>query len=199
MKSSTHPLALCVRLYRPDGNPLRRRSDRLESALVLAALLLVLASLWPALLAGQAAYQNALHDQHTTSRLRQQVMATLSQDAPRAQVSFTEVPAARPEAMAQWTFNGTPRSGLVPVSALANAGAVVRVWVDATGRPAPPPPDQTELAGMGVATGLLIVLVTALLAAAAFMGIRWQLDRARYRQWETDWASADRPGGRSPA
>ncbi|WP_433509741.1 Rv1733c family protein [Nonomuraea sp. CA-143628] len=189
MKNSSHPLLLCVRLYRPDGNPLRRRSDRLESALVLAVLLLVLASLWPAVLAGRATYQSVLRDQQGHSRVR--IMATLSQDAPGAIAPFTEIPTAEPRAMARWTFHGTPRSHLVPVSPSAKAGSVVPVWVDAAGTLATPPADKAELVGRGLATGALIVLATALPAMSLFLGARRRMNRARYRQWETDWARAD--------
>ncbi|WP_433428890.1 hypothetical protein [Nonomuraea sp. CA-141351] len=48
-----------VRRHRPDGNPLRRRSDRLESAALAVAMLFILLSVWPAVVAGRQAYEGA--------------------------------------------------------------------------------------------------------------------------------------------
>ncbi|MFI7707400.1 hypothetical protein [Nonomuraea sp. NPDC049480] len=192
MKISTNPMMLRLRLYRLDDNPLRRRSDRLESAFVLVALFLVLASVWPAVLAGRLAYESALHDERVGPGSRQQVMATLLQDAPVTRVSFTEVPTGKPEAVARWTTpEGEARSGQVPVPALAKAGSTVPVWIDASGAPAPPPADPAVLQMRGVATGLLIMLVAAMLALASFAGLRWRMDRNRYREWHIGWARAD--------
>lgn len=180
-----------VRLYRPDGNPLRRRSDRLESAVVVVSVLLVLLSVWPAVVAGRLAYDNALREESTGSRAPRQVMATLLEDAPVTRVSFTEVPSGRQEAVARWTtHSGEVRIGTVPVRPLAKAGAVIPVWIDAAGKPAAPPADSSVLHMRGVAVGMLIVLVTMFLVLCAFAGFRRWLDRARYREWDADWVRA---------
>ncbi|TMS00287.1 hypothetical protein [Nonomuraea basaltis] len=195
MRTSIHPLMLCLRLFRPDGNPLRRRSDRLESAFVLAALLLVLTSLLPAVLAGRALYENALRDQYAGPGVRRQVMATLLEDVPPARVSFSEIASAKPQTMARWTTpEGATRSGRVPAPALTKAGTMVRVWIDAAGAPASPPAGTDVLAGRGVAMGIFIVLVTTLLTLAAFWIYRRWVDHIRFEQWEADWVRADERG-----
>ncbi|GAA1694609.1 hypothetical protein GCM10009733_107940 [Nonomuraea maheshkhaliensis] len=191
MKAWSDFLTPRVRLYRRDGNPLRRRSDRLESAVVLLSVLVVLLSVWPAVVAGRWAYDNALRDESTGSGARRQVMATLLEDAPVARVSFTEVPTGRQEAVARWaTPSGEVRTGTVPVRALAKAGSAVSVWIDATGKAVAPPVDRSVLHLRGVAVGMLIVLVTALLVLCAFAGFRWWVDQARYREWDAEWARA---------
>ncbi|GAA1687118.1 hypothetical protein GCM10009733_099710 [Nonomuraea maheshkhaliensis] len=73
-----------VRLYRPDGNPLRRRSDRLEGAGLLVAAFLVLLSIWPAVTGARQAYTEALAE----AAERRQVTATLLEDTPPPQPSF---------------------------------------------------------------------------------------------------------------
>ncbi|KAB8188407.1 hypothetical protein FH608_043980 [Nonomuraea phyllanthi] len=190
MKSSTNPLMLRTRLYRPDGNPLRRRHDRRESAVVLAAFLLVLVSVWPAVLTGRLAYESALRDESAAAR--HQVTATLLEDAPAARVSFTEVPAGRPTATARWTTStGREQVADVPVPALARAGSSVVVWLDSSGTPASPPTDPAVLLMRGVAVGTLIVLGAGLLALGSFVSARRWLDRARYRDWDLAWQRAD--------
>ncbi|MEU8404387.1 hypothetical protein AB0C28_55245 [Nonomuraea sp. NPDC048892] len=76
-----------VRLYRPDGNPLRRRSDRLEGAGLLVAAFLVLLSVWPAVTGARQAYTEALAE----AAERRQVAATLLEDTPPPQPSFGEL------------------------------------------------------------------------------------------------------------
>ncbi|MEV0387525.1 hypothetical protein [Nonomuraea sp. NPDC050643] len=201
MKPSINPVLLLMRLHRPDGNPLRRRSDRLESMFVLVGLFLVVACVWPAVGAGRLAYEGAVHEEQAGSGPRHRVMATLLEDAPPARVSFTEVPAARPAAMARWTTPaGEHGSGLVPVPGLARAGNAVPVWLDAAGVPAAPPVDPVVLRMRGVAAGLLVMLGSVLLALVAYAGLRWGLDRRRLREWEAAWARAhqSRPDPRQP-
>ncbi|MFC4119900.1 hypothetical protein [Nonomuraea zeae] len=192
MKTSVNPVMLCLRLYRPDGNPLRRPSDRRESVLVLAALFLTLLSVWPAMLIGQSAYDAALQDERAGPGARHQVTATLLEDAPTTRVSFTEIPAERPTAAARWTTPaGEERVAQVPAPARAKAGAVVTVWLDTYGEPASPPTDAAVLQMRGIATGLLIVFAAALLTLSFFAGWRWRADQARYREWELAWERAD--------
>ncbi|MFI9846632.1 hypothetical protein ACIHFD_57095 [Nonomuraea sp. NPDC051941] len=193
MKTSINPVTLRIRLYRLDRNPLRRRSDRLESAFVLVALFLVLASVWPAVLVGRLAYESALQDERVGAGSSRQVMATLLEDVPVARVSLTKVPVAEQVALARWTTpEGQARSGQVPAPALAKAGSVVPVWIDASGAPASSPLDLEVLRMRGVATGLLIVLLTTMLTLATLAGLRWRMDRNRYKEWDTGWACADK-------
>ncbi|GAA3560438.1 hypothetical protein GCM10022419_046350 [Nonomuraea rosea] len=188
MMRSINPMMLFARLHRLDGNPLRRRSDRLESAVFLAALVLILVSLWPAVLA----YESVLQDEPVSPDARHQVLATLLEDAPTMRVSFTEVPAGPSEAAVRWTTASVQeQTARVPVPALAKSGSAVPVWLDAAGKPAPRPSDKADLQMRGVGTGMLLVLATALLALGSLAGFRRWLDRARYRQWGDDWARTE--------
>ncbi|GAA1654383.1 hypothetical protein GCM10009733_059630 [Nonomuraea maheshkhaliensis] len=192
MNKSTNPVMLRLRLYRPDGNPLRRPSDRLESVLVLATLTLVLLSVWPAVLGGRLVFETAWQDEHARSGTRYQVTATLLQDAPPSRVSFTEIPSERPVTAARWaTSTGTERIAQVPVPPAAKAGSPVTVWLDASGAPAPPPTDPAVPRMRGMAAGLLIMLAAAFLALVSFVVWRRWMDRVRYREWELAWERTD--------
>ncbi|MGW2161276.1 Rv1733c family protein [Nonomuraea sp. NPDC001699] len=197
MKAFIDLLARRVRLYRPDGNPLRRRSDRLESVAVLVTALVLLAGVWPAVLAGRLAYEGALQEESAHAAGRHQVRATLLADAPAARVTLTEMPVRGQRAMARWTTSsGAVRSGPVPVPAVAKAGSTVPLWIDAAGSPAPPPADRAVLRTRGVVTGTLLMSVIVLAALGGFAGFRWWTDRRRYQEWEVQWARADEDWGR---
>ncbi|MER6583458.1 hypothetical protein, partial [Nonomuraea sp. NPDC001023] len=60
MRAVMNAALLRIRRHRPDRNPLRRRSDRVESAVLAVAVLLVLLSVWPAVLAGRVTYEGGL-------------------------------------------------------------------------------------------------------------------------------------------
>ncbi|MEV4808097.1 hypothetical protein AB0K18_49630 [Nonomuraea sp. NPDC049421] len=192
MMRSIHPMMLRLRLYRPDGNPLRRRCDQQESALVLLALALILVSVFPAVLMGGTVCENARRDEEARSAASRQVTATLLENAPSSRVSFTEIPAGRPLAMARWmTPAGEDRTAKVPVPALAKAGSTVTVWVGGSGAPALPPTDPVTFQLRGVAVASLIVAATAFAAFAALAGWRRRTYGARYAAWDLAWERAD--------
>ncbi|MEW9549014.1 hypothetical protein [Nonomuraea sp. NPDC050783] len=189
MKTALESLMPLVRRYRLDDNPLRRRSDRLESAFVAVAILLVVLSAWPAVLAGQAAYRAGMAETRVGPDGRQQVTATLLEDAPPARASFSEVPAQPPRARAWWTTPaGAAHTGEVVAPALAASGTRVRIWIDAEGRPATAPKKPLEIQLRGVGMMVFVVLTAALLASGGLLAGRWLLDRRRYREWDAAWA-----------
>ncbi|WP_143082322.1 Rv1733c family protein [Nonomuraea wenchangensis] len=184
-----------TRGYRWDRNPLRRRTDRLESALAVAAVLLVLASVWPAVLAGRAAYENGMAETRVGPGGRQQVTATLLADARPTRATFGEMPPQLPLTPARWTGpDGTARTGEVAAPGLARSGTAVRIWIDAEGRPSTPPKKPLEIGLRGAGMTLFVELVAVLLTLTGFATGRWALNRRRYRSWDTAWAIADKRG-----
>ncbi|MEU7912385.1 Rv1733c family protein [Microbispora bryophytorum] len=184
-----------LRRYRPDRNPLRRRSDRIEAALAAAALAAVLFAAWPAALAARAVYDDGIAAERAGSGTRQLVEVTLveatSIEATSAvQANGRGLPAVSP---ARWTLpSGEVREGVVPAALLLGDGpANARLWVDAAGRPVSPPPQRAETmtrAGLAAAGAVASV---AVLAWACFALARGRLDRRRYQEWEAAWAEAD--------
>ncbi|MEV4571226.1 hypothetical protein AB0K12_46400 [Nonomuraea sp. NPDC049419] len=184
-----------VRRYRPDGNPLRRRTDRWESAGLVVAALLILLSLWPATAAARQAYAGAL----ATGAGRQQVRATLLADTPVTTLSFGEVGGGGLVPAGWTTASGRRHTGKVSVLSPAKAGAQLTIWVDSSGRPAPPPPSEAELRITAAATALMILGVAACLVLTLFAAFRHALDRVRYRDWTVAWALADDHWRQSPS
>ncbi|MEV0199561.1 hypothetical protein [Nonomuraea sp. NPDC050691] len=186
-------MALHVRLYRPDRNPVRRRSDRLEALGVVVALALLLLSVWPAVVLGRMAYENGTRAERSGVGARRAVPATLVRDAPGAVADEHLELGARVEAEARWAGPaGKPMTGRVTAPAGAEAGTRVSVWVDARGRLVPPPRRHGETVFDTVTAALLVLAGGAAVSFSGFRGFRRLLDRRRYAAWDAAWAEAAR-------
>jgi hypothetical protein len=176
-----------LRGMRPDSNPLRRTSDRVETYL-LAGLFAALAAAAPfaAQSAGDAAYAGALHAQHEQLATRHLVRAQITQvvlDPNSAYTLNTDEPAE-----ATWTSaTGVRNTGQVLAPDGSRKGSVIAVWTDAAGNLVSPPlmPSQVsgdgQLAAFGAVTGLGVFYLGS--AAAA----RLVLHRRRMAAWDADW------------
>ena len=176
-----------VRLWRPDGNPLRRTADRVEGA-VMALLIAVFLCGAPlaALAAGRAAAAAGERIQHAQATW-QRVAAVLLKNAPSKthpmfQASLESLVPAR------WTApDGTPRTGQIYAPAGAKAGSTVLVWANGSGRlttvPLQPGDVGEEIA---LAASLATVAVAAVLAMLGLF-VRWLLDRRRLAVWDARW------------
>lgn len=85
--------------------------------------------------------------------------------------------------------SGAARSGMVPTSAGAPAGTVVKVWVDKSGQLTGGHPLTVGDVG-GQVLGIEVLLVVGLaVAAAALAGLaRWLANRRRMAYWRAEWA-----------
>ncbi|GII87962.1 hypothetical protein Ssi03_59520 [Sphaerisporangium siamense] len=180
----------CVRRYRFDHNPLRRRSDRIEAVAVLLTLLVLVASVWPALLAGRVVYQRGLTAERVDPEVRQQVTAVLLENGAATNPVSSQGTVLGVKAKARWYMpDGSVHMGVVSVPAHAKAGSSLELWVDAHGTPTAAPRTHAQtvadavVAGFGVVAGIggLLFLNLALL--------RWMLDRRRYVEWEKEWTA----------
>ena len=164
----------------PDRNPLRRRCDRVEAA-ILAGLVaaFVLGGSVAALAAGRWAYDTALCTEHAGEAVRHQVAAVL----------LTTAEAWSPAtARARWTApGGGARTGWVPAPAGAPAGMAVRVCVDAAGRPAEPPLRHSQVVGQAVMAATAAVFTLAVLVGGAGWFARRLADRRRLAAWDAQW------------
>lgn len=173
-----------------DGNPIRRRTDRLETAAKLTALGLGLASLPLALAIGFATHHQNMavsaHEQAT----RQHVQALVTNEPAAVTVSGG---ATVFYAQAEWTTGGVLHTGRVEVPATATPESVVGIWTTTNGIPASPPlsveivTGRAVLAMFGTVAALALVLWTALALA------RWSLNRRRSMEWDLEWARISTP------
>lgn len=173
-----------VWLWRWRRNPLRRRSDRLEAWVVLAAwALTVLGGVVAGLLATRSV-------EHNLDRQRVEwrpVVAQLTEDAPG-----TTAPSAsgseRVWAEVRWTAtDGSPHTGQTRVAPASTVGTPVTVWTDTEGRMVTEPATRSEAR---LRSSLIGVIVGVTAAGVPFVGgrlARGRLERRRMDEWDEEW------------
>ena len=176
-----------LRGMRPDRNPLRRTSDRVETCL-LAGLFAALAAAAPfaAQSASHAAYAGALRAQHAQLAASHLVRAELTQVILDPSSAYTLSPDV--SAVATWTsVTGVRSTGQVLAPDGSKKGNIISVWTDATGNLVSTPlltsqvSSDGQLAAFGAVAGLGALWLGS--AAAA----RLVLNRRRMAAWDADW------------
>jgi hypothetical protein len=183
----TYWLARVLRGRRLDRNPLRRGSDRIETA-VLGVLLAVFLAATPfAAHVGESwAYATSAREAQAQRASLHQVPATLLKAA-SAWNAYSNGRGVL-EVDAWWrAADGQVRTGEVFVPAGAAAGSTVLVWTNRAGQLTGPPLGPVQLTSRaqlaaGAAAGSLAV---ALLAVAWLT--RRSLNRRRLAAWDADW------------
>ena len=169
------------RLFRVlGGNPLARRSDRIQ-ALSFVAAVLILAVATPFI----CAFGTSVHDSRAQSyaqegQHRHPVTATAIEEG--------ELVVAANDlwytAQARWIRAGQDHVGVVKWPDRAEVGDQQRIWVDDDGRYARPPrpASRATIDAWAVALSVWTVLLSAL--AGAHYAIRSRLDSRRFAQWD---------------
>jgi len=174
-----------VRGLRPDRNPLRRGTDRVEACL--------LAGLFTAAAAGAPFAAQAMSRAAALAALqvRQQQLATRHQEAAlltaRAPVSSGYALTTVPAQATWWSVGGTRRSGPVPARPGTPPGSAVLVWTDAHGYLVSPPLGMSAVSGDADAAGTAAVVAVLAGGAAGAAAVRRLADRRRMAAWEADW------------
>ena len=182
----------CARRLGFDSNPLRRRTDRIEAAIRLAAVILLLVAVPIATIAvGRQVDHLALRQAHAQQAADHQVTAVLLQRAQATGVPDPYTSIQLTYVLARWQPPGqAPRSGQVLAQAGAHAGSTVKVWVDASGAVTSPPPDHRMIAGDVCIASIVACLVACLLVLGSNALARCALDRRRMRAWDAEWRAA---------
>jgi hypothetical protein len=180
-----------LRGRRPDRNPLRRGSDRAETAVfgvLLAAF--IAAAPFTAYSAGSWSHAISAHQEHVQQTSSQQVTAVLL-EAPINWGSYTYGSAPGPEADASWQApNGQVQTGLVPVPASARAGSKVLVTINRAGQLSVPLSSSEVAERASLAEGLAVAVLAIVLIVAGRL-TRWALDRRRLAGWDADWLATE--------
>jgi hypothetical protein len=170
-----------------DGNPLRRRTDKI--AVCLAALLVAVFLIGTPVvsIAATGWVSRVAAAQQQATRAWRLVPAVVQKAASPPDAwelyGYSWVPA-------RWTApDGKARAGQIPVSVAVAAGQTVQVWVDAAGTPTGPPPNRDavefdEAAAAAVAVAMLGGALVCLGCAG-----QWVLHRRRLAAWEAAWAA----------
>ena len=167
-----------------DRNPLRRRSDRIESLFLLFLIVgfIPLAAFVTILVAGWT--RSAGVGEQRAGAALTQVTAVL----------LKSVPMARPpvslwmSAPARWEAYGRAHMGLVPAVRGSQPGARIPIWVDRSGIPRPPAPTTGEIAARVAMVTVLTPPLVAFCLWVAWRSLRRVLDRRRMAAWGRAWS-----------
>jgi hypothetical protein len=177
-----------VRGRRLDRNPLRRASDRAETAVLAGLLIAFLAGApFAAQACGAWVHGIAQRNQQAQQASWHQVRAVLLQAAPGTD-TYAEYAGVEPEVLARWTApDGKAVTGQVMVPAGTAAGATVMIWTSTDGQLTGPPLQDSQVAGqagLGATSG---VAALAVLLIATGVLVRRALNRRRMAGWDADW------------
>ena len=185
-------LARLARWLGIDRNPLRRGTDRVEAALRLVMILLMVVAVpAAAVAAGRWADHYALHKAQAQMAADHQVTAVLLRDAPAIGVPdpYTSVQTAW--VPARWQPPGQPpRTGEVLALVGARKGSTVRTWLDPSGAITDPPLNHRIIVGDVWLAVMATCLVSWLLLLVTGVLVRRGLDRRRLRAWEAEWRAS---------
>ena len=186
MRVGTGWLARLLRGRRLDRNPLRRGSDRVETA-VLGVLLAAFLAIAPfaAHAAGSWGYAAAARAAQAQRASLHQVSAALLRPEP---VLSNYGSASAFVVEARWRApDGRVRAGQLFVTADVATRHATRLWVDQAGRLTGPPLTRDQLAARGeLAAGVAVGCLATLLITVAWLARR-SLDRRRMAAWDADW------------
>lgn len=177
-----------VRGRRPDHNPLRRPSDRAETAvLALLVIAFLAAAPFAALAAGgwahARAHQAQLAQQASWHQVPARVLTVSSGVQGGGGYAMLGV-----QARARWTApDGAVVTGQIPVPAGTTAGTTVPLWITGDGQPAAPPLQDAQVADSGYFAGTVSVLALAVILAITGLAARRVLDRHRIAAWDAQW------------
>jgi len=170
-----------------DGNPMRRRADRIEAWLAPLAIAVFLA-LCPVAAVAVSAWVHA--DNAAVQRAEQSwhpVKAVLLRAAPGPAESDGGANTWTVWTQARWSVGGVQRTGAVPVPAKSPAGSTHTVWLNSAGAVEAPPASPSQVAAFAdAATSVALTALAVLLAVLTWL-IRRALDRRRLARWESAW------------
>lgn len=173
-------------------NPLRRRTDRLETRVVLAVTLAVLVAAPAAmLLAASFTHRAFERTAHQQSQERERVPATLLDDSPRhPEPGSDEARHTRyPTRVRYPTPAGEPRTATAEVPGGLPSGSTVTVWTDRSGSLTEPPMRADEIRNRTLGWTLTAGLATALAGFLVLTAARGRLERRNLASWDEEWAT----------
>jgi hypothetical protein len=183
------PVIRLLRRLGLDRNPLRRATDRIETAATLGMLALFLAG-GPAVavIAGKLADAGGLRIEHAEASWHR-VPAVLRGSAPSPGGQANPASAVA-WVQAQWAApDGSARTGRVLVGGGSKAGRRVTVWTDASGRLTPPPLRRFQVIDQVIFAAVLAPAVLAAVLLGAGWAVRRMLHSRRLTGWETAWSA----------
>jgi hypothetical protein len=170
-------------------NPLRRRVDRIEAAVVVS--LMVLFVITAPMLAVFAAHLTSAAGQRElrAERTWQYVEATVLKSTTYEQAGMGGGWSAAVVDVRWRDPDGRMRTGLLQVAQGARAGAHMAVWVTKNGLLADPPLSPVDVAELMAFAAIAAALGAAAALAVMLTAIRLAANRRRMADWAREWAA----------
>jgi hypothetical protein len=180
------------------SNSLRRRSDRIESYILMTLVLaFLIGAPLLALLTGRSSYESGLRAEQPPA-VQHRVTAQLTSDALNEAQATEHVASSQAKAAARWTYEGENHQGGIPVPAGAKAGSTTTVTVDDSGRLLGNPQTRLETVTHAAVTGALAALGLGLVLLLVRLTVRRVLIRRRLGDWDAAWAAFEPKWTRRP-
>jgi len=168
------------------NNPLRRHTDRVESLVLLGAIVIALVGLGLGVAVGEhtadSQARQAAHEQAT----RHPAVAVLLEPA----VTNGRQPAAI-RVRARWKTPNGSRVGTITVTADHPTGDRIPIWIDRAGKPVNEPITDASAVVNAISVGLGVGVTGLLVAWSVVRLVRLRLDHGRYAEWERGWARVE--------
>lgn len=167
-------------------NPLRRRSDRIEAAVLWCALVAALL-LVPVGAAVGTNYRNASNASADARRTELQQVDARTLESTEGLVPTAPGDVQTSVRVSYVDPSGAERQGTTSVVIGTKADAQVTVWLDRNGEIVKAPTSHGDSAAMGTWIGMLSVAGSWLAVWGVVRLVRVPLDRRRARDWSTEW------------
>lgn len=197
MATSTSWARRQLRWLLPGRGSLARGWDRIEGAVALAVLVLSLAAVPAAVLAGSNFHAREVVVAEAQRADRHPATATLLTPTAPDVVSEAGPVSVAPGVAARWRLTGgAERTGMVQAGPGLQAGATVPIWLNSAGDPVSPPMSDVTVAGLAIGLGALTWAAATLALLLVYWAVRGVLDRLRAAGWSREW---ERVGGKFPS
>lgn len=186
---NTMPMSRLVHAAFPGRNRLATTGDRVEGAVLVVTVLVVLLTIPVAAATGSEIYGTQKEQVAEEQRTRHRVDAVLMEDAPPT-IGASErggVVESGP-VPAMWRLpNGMARQGTVQAHYDAKAGATVPIWINENGDLSVAPLTTEGAAINGTVLALLLWSGVSGAMALLYLATRFAHKRIRLRRWASEW------------
>ncbi|WP_350277900.1 hypothetical protein [Kribbella sp. HUAS MG21] len=164
-------------------NPLRRKEDRLEAALLLGALVAALL-----VIPAAAVLATTVRDNSASAAARQRAVLRPAQARTLDGTADAQLGQSTTPVRVQWfDAAGTAREGRHDVPIGTAVGTELQIWLDRTGQLARAPRTPAGSAALGGVAGVTASTLAWLFLFASYRLCRRPLDRRRTQAWEREW------------
>jgi hypothetical protein len=170
-----------------DRNPLRRRSDHVEAAVRLTAVIGVVVAVVIGIVLGLQSYRQGVRAEEHQASTRHLTQAVVIQGAAPPKVAPSGG-VVSPRAHVTWKApDGTAREGYVEAEPAKRAGDTVLIWTDQRGAVTTRPQDRETTTVTSITRGVGIPLGAFAVFGGLVIGVRVVNQRQARRRWEAEW------------